>query len=433
MAQNQVATQPAQSPETVALGRVKDLLFKRQAEITKVIAGDLTPDRFFRVALGALRKNPDLLKCEPESIYLGVHQAAQLGLEIGSQLGHAYLVPFGNQAQFIAGYRGLIFLAVEAGCASKISAYVVYSKDKFRVLGGADERIEHELCLEADRGTPIGAYAIATLPNGMHQFHWATAADIGKVRESSRSKNSPLWTKWWEEAWRKTAVRNLIKYLPVHHLDKTDRLERALDTDDGEVYVAPVIDTTATSVPAREEPKPSAPPKARKTVASSPTASTTKAPAGTPGAGGHFEGMSDDAIASEIARCRNALKLAAPAEAASIEKDIGMMQEELERRAGRPAHAPGGAEEGEPEHEEPQEPEGEGGEEPPQTGLTRDEASGIILDRCNDKNAAVKAKAVAAYKRVVHAAGKSKLAELADAELFALAKEVEPMNAESAK
>lgn len=68
--------------------------FKKQ--LATALPKHLTADRMARIALTEIRKNPALLKTQPESFMGAVMQAAQLGIELGSALGHAYLVPYGN-------------------------------------------------------------------------------------------------------------------------------------------------------------------------------------------------------------------------------------------------------------------------------------------------------------------------------------------------
>ena len=42
-------------------------------------------------------------------------RCAQLGLEPGSGMGQAYLIPFKDECQFIIGYRGLLNLVYRSG------------------------------------------------------------------------------------------------------------------------------------------------------------------------------------------------------------------------------------------------------------------------------------------------------------------------------
>ncbi|EKF2878464.1 recombinase RecT, partial [Escherichia coli] len=78
-------------------------------------------------------------------------QCSQLGLEPGSALGHAYLLPFGNKneksgkknVQLIIGYRGMIDLARRSGQIASLSARVVREGDEFNFEFGLDEKLIH--------------------------------------------------------------------------------------------------------------------------------------------------------------------------------------------------------------------------------------------------------------------------------------------------
>src|SRR5690606_24440421 len=128
---------------------VQHLLESNKVQIAKALPKHLTADRMQRIALTEIRRNPMLAKCEAVSILGSVIQAAQVGLEIGSVLGHAYLVPYWNnnkkyfEAQFIPGYRGFMELARRSGAVKKMTSRAVYSKEKFEVEYGFEERLIH--------------------------------------------------------------------------------------------------------------------------------------------------------------------------------------------------------------------------------------------------------------------------------------------------
>jgi recombination protein RecT len=83
----------------------------------------MTADRLARIATTEIRKVPKLAACDQASFLGAIMQCAQLGLEPGGALGHAYLIPFdkrqkvngwetvSTEAQLIIGYRGMIDLA----------------------------------------------------------------------------------------------------------------------------------------------------------------------------------------------------------------------------------------------------------------------------------------------------------------------------------
>jgi recombination protein RecT len=205
-----------------------------------IVAKTLTPERLTRITLSALGRNDKLLRCTPTSVLRAVMDAASLGLEpTGGALGQAYLVPYGNEAQLIIGYRGFIALAQRTGCVLAVEARPVYEADYFVVEYGDSPKTTHRPSFDADPGELIAAYAIATLAGGVRLVEAMSRAQIDKIRARSRSRNNGPWVTDYDEMARKTVVRRAAKYWPMS-LD----LSRALEIDnrdyeDARVYDAP--------------------------------------------------------------------------------------------------------------------------------------------------------------------------------------------------
>nr|DAP48813.1 MAG TPA: RecT protein [Caudoviricetes sp.] len=209
------ASAPAK-PKTKAPIIVQQVLsdqFKKQLALA--VPKHLNADRMARIAATEVRKNKALLNTEPTSFLGSVMQAAQLGLEPGSALGQAYLVPYGNQCQLIIGYKGMIDLARRSGQVLSLNAYAVREGDDFSFQLGLKPDIHHVPSLEADRiKKPITyVYAVATLKGGGYQFEVMSRAEVEAVRAKAKSKN--IWNTYFEEMAKKTVIRRLFKYLPV--------------------------------------------------------------------------------------------------------------------------------------------------------------------------------------------------------------------------
>lgn len=173
----------------------------------------LDPERFTRVALTVVRQSSDLQRCRPESLLGALMTSAQLGLEPGP-LGEAYLVPYKDQCTFIPGYRGLIKLAWQSGQLRNISARVVHENDEFDYEFGLHPDLVHRPA-RGDRGGITDVYAAATLLDGGAEFEVMTVADIELIRKRSAAGKSGPWVTDWEAMARKTAVRQLAKWLPM--------------------------------------------------------------------------------------------------------------------------------------------------------------------------------------------------------------------------
>lgn len=187
-----------------------------QAEISTALPGHIKPERLARIALTEFRKTPQLAKCNPHSFLGAVIQCAQLGLEPGSGLGHAYLLPFKQEVQFIIGYRGMIDLARRSGQIVSLQAHAVFEGDHFDFAYGLDERLEHVPTSNMEsRGGLIAVYAVAKLKGGGHQVEVMWKSEVDQIRSQSKAGNSGPWQSHYEEMAKKTVIRRLFKYLPV--------------------------------------------------------------------------------------------------------------------------------------------------------------------------------------------------------------------------
>lgn len=179
----------------------------------------LTPERLLRIAVTEVRRNPGLGKCSPESLLGAVFQCAQLGLEPGGSLGHAYLVPYGTNVQFILGYRGMIDLARRSGQIKSLEAHLVYEGDDFECELGLSSDLKHRPDWSNPNRTDDSkitfAYAVAHLADGGREFEVISRAEIEATKKRSRGQKSGPWQTDFGAMARKTVVRRLFKWLPL--------------------------------------------------------------------------------------------------------------------------------------------------------------------------------------------------------------------------
>lgn len=205
---------------------LRSLLEARKSEIAAALPRHLTPDRMLRVCLTAATKTPALLNCEPASFYAAALTASQLGLEPDGVLGHAYLIPFGKQVQFIPGYKGLLHLARRSGEISTIQAHVVHDGDRFEYAFGLEPKLIH-VPSPTPKNELTFAYAVAHLKDGGVQWDVMSRKEIDAIRARSRAGNSGPWVTDYEEMAKKTVLRRICKLLPV-----SVELERAVALDE---------------------------------------------------------------------------------------------------------------------------------------------------------------------------------------------------------
>lgn len=193
---------------------IKEWIMVMKPQIEKALPSVMTPDRFTRIALTAVSVNPKLGACTPESFCGAMMQAAQLGLEPNTPLGQAYLIPYGNQAQFQIGYKGLIELAHRSGEFKSIEAHTVHENDEFSYEYGLEPKLVHKPALK-DRGPVIAYYAVYTLRNGGFGFEVMSYEDVKKHKEKySKARFSP-WNDNFDEMAKKTVLKKVLKYAPI--------------------------------------------------------------------------------------------------------------------------------------------------------------------------------------------------------------------------
>ena len=228
-----------------------DLVVRAQQQIADMSAGRFDAQKVARLTLltkMAARKNPQLLTCTAGSLLWSFLDAARCGLEWDGVEGA--LVPYGTEARFLPMFQGFIRLATGSGVVRKIVPVVVYREDDFKVLRGSDDRIHHAPSFTGDKRDAdiIAAYAIATLPSGEQQFEVMDRHAIDRVRSSSKNANRGPWVDWFPAMARKSAVRQLWKYLGR----RIAEVDSAIEVDDRAEMLDPhlsrPLDAITTSV-----------------------------------------------------------------------------------------------------------------------------------------------------------------------------------------
>ncbi len=212
---------------------IADLIKAIEPEIKKALPAVMTPERFTRIALSALNTTPKLAECSQMSFLAALMNAAQLGLEVNSPLGQAYLIPYNNkgklECQFQIGYKGMLGLAYRNPEIQTIQAQAVYENDDFEYELGLDSKLYHKPAL-SDRGKVRCYYALYKLRNGGYGFEVMSRSDVEdyakRYSKATDSSYSP-WVNNFDSMAKKTVIKQLLKYAPL----RTD-LEKAMSMDE---------------------------------------------------------------------------------------------------------------------------------------------------------------------------------------------------------
>ena len=216
--------------------------FKEQ--IAMALPRHMTPDRFARIAITAIRKVPKLMLCTPESVLSCLMSLSQYGLEPDGR--RAHLIPFENrktgtfECTLIVDYKGLVELALRSGMVATLHADVVSAGDLFeyslgKIIGHTPWFLRRDADKPTDPGKVYAVYATCENKDGTTKSEVLSLSEVEKIRARSKSGNSGPWVTDWSEMAKKTAFKRLSKWLVL-----SPEFRDAVDKDDEDV-----IETTA--------------------------------------------------------------------------------------------------------------------------------------------------------------------------------------------
>lgn len=223
---------------------IGDLIYSFKDKFASALPSVITPERFARICANAVASNPQLAKCSQTSLIGALLCSAQCGLEPNTSLGQAYVIPYGDKAQFQISYKGLIELAHRSGQLKDISAHIVYENDTFEYELGLEPKLKHIPAMK-DRGEIIGAYAVYHLNSGGYGFEFMSVEDINRHRNKySKTKYGSPWETAWEEMAKKTVVKKALKYAPMasDFIRATNQDEHTADIDLATDFTEATID-----------------------------------------------------------------------------------------------------------------------------------------------------------------------------------------------
>lgn len=197
-----------------------DLVPTYRVEFTETLPAHITPETFIRLAQGALRRNPELLKAannDPASFIFALREAARLGHEPGTD--NFWLIPLKGRVEGWEGYKGVVERMYRAGAVVSVKAEVVRANDDFDFDAATMSRPKHTVdWRNDDRGEIFLAYAYAEMQGGgTSKVVTVGKSYIAKIKAESRGSDradSP-WVKWPEAMWLKTALLRLEPWVPT--------------------------------------------------------------------------------------------------------------------------------------------------------------------------------------------------------------------------
>jgi recombination protein RecT len=187
-----------------------------KGQIAAALPKHINPDRMARIALTCFRQNPKLADCHPASVFASIIIGSQLGLEPGI-MGQAYLVPYGDECQFVPGWRGLCDLVNRSGRAS-VWTGAVYQGDFFEFEFGSSPYLKHVPSGgDEDPEKLTHCYAIGRVKGA--EYPVMEVWPVGKIVRH-RNKYNKVGKKHYsynnfEMYGRKVPLLQVLKYMPM--------------------------------------------------------------------------------------------------------------------------------------------------------------------------------------------------------------------------
>lgn len=183
----------------------------------KEILGAKAPG-FISSILSVANSNTLLQRAEPQSVMNAAVIAATLDLPINPNLGFAYIIPYGNSAQFQLGYKGIIQLAMRSGQYKTINVNEVYEgeiKKVNRFTGEYEfgERTSDQI---------VGYMAYFKLTNGFEKYLYMTKEECekhGKKYSQTYKRGTGLWSTEFDSMSRKTCLKMLLSKYGILSID----------------------------------------------------------------------------------------------------------------------------------------------------------------------------------------------------------------------
>ncbi len=202
--------------------------------INNTLGDPKVAQRFIANISSVVSNNYQLQKCDPASILSAGFQAESLNLPLNQSLGYAYVVPYGDKAQFLMGYKGYVQLAIRSGQYLDIDVFTIKDgeyKGRDKNTGRPIfEFIEDDEVAETKE--VIGYMATFTLLNGFNkQLYWSKEKATKHAKQYSKSFGNGSKTDLWTNAFDLMAMKTVLKQLLSKYGLLSVELQQAFEAD----------------------------------------------------------------------------------------------------------------------------------------------------------------------------------------------------------
>lgn len=219
-AQAQVPQQATPARQITPLARFNSYIISSSTQNYLVRVLGAEKNSFVNNIIGVVSNSPMLQKCEPSTVMFAAIKATALKLPLDQNLGFAYVIPYGTQAQFQIGWKGFVQLALRTNLYKTINVRDVRLgeiDDEDFVSG---EMRFHSLPAQERQQAPVVGYlAFFELTNGFRKMSYWTVEEVqthGMRFSKTYTANGGVWQTNFDAMARKTVLKQLIgKYGPM--------------------------------------------------------------------------------------------------------------------------------------------------------------------------------------------------------------------------
>ena len=211
-------------------------------DVSNALPRDFNIPRFVQNSVSLLNDNTQLAQFAKKNgttqIKQGLLKGAYLGLDAMNK--ECYLIPYGNTLSFMIDYRGNVKLAKKYSIRPIVDIYakLVRENDFFEesIIDGEQTIAFKPVSFSTNK--IIGAFAVCKYADGGILYETKSLADLENTRKSSKASNSPAWTRFTGEMYKKTVLHRLCKMIELEfdngEQSKLFREDVEIDTSDKE-------------------------------------------------------------------------------------------------------------------------------------------------------------------------------------------------------
>jgi recombination protein RecT len=193
-----------------------------QENIMQTLGDASKTKRFTASLISAVSTNPQLQECSGVSIISAALLGEALKLSPSPQLGHFYMVPFGDKnepmkkATFQLGYKGYIQLAIRSAQYKRLNVVAVKDGELVK-FNPFNEEIEINPIEDPDareKAKTVGYYAMFELNNGFKKaMYWSKSKMEAHAEKYSMGYKAHKGYTFWEKDFDGMAYKTMLRQL----------------------------------------------------------------------------------------------------------------------------------------------------------------------------------------------------------------------------